>query len=384
MCTVKRACASMRHSQSETARSMRCAEASLEKTTRRQLTTAARVRKLRRVRCDVKAICLLTSVALLLLAAVPSSAQPVISAKSGVVAYTEGTVLLDNAVLEATSTKFPEMKENQVLRTEAGRAEVLLTPGVVVHLGENSSFRLITSRLIDTRVELLEGSAVVDALELAKDTNVTFVCKEASVTLGKAGHYRFDTEPARLRVYAGMVRVEVAGKQAEVSGGKAVGLGNAVLLTEKFDKDSTDSLDNWSRRRAEVMAMANVSAARSAYASSGGSNLWRWNPYFGMYTYLPGSGRFCDSFYGYCYWSPGTVNQVFYRPMPSMNTGFGGFTPSYRTMGATSTGYSGTMASAPAMSSAPAAAASSGSSAASSAGSSSVGRGSGGGGGRGH
>ena len=49
--------------------------------------------------------------------------------------------------------------------TEEGLAEVLLPPGFTLRLGENSSIRMITNRLIDTRVELSTGSAIVDALE---------------------------------------------------------------------------------------------------------------------------------------------------------------------------------------------------------------------------
>src|SRR5579862_5446531 len=100
------------------------------------------------------------------LGAVSVSAQPIISAKAGTIALVEGKVYLADQPVEPSLTKFPDIKENNIVRTEEGRAEVLLTPGVVMHLGENSSFRLITNRLIDTRLELLTGSAVIDALEI--------------------------------------------------------------------------------------------------------------------------------------------------------------------------------------------------------------------------
>src|SRR5215469_11774647 len=63
-------------------------------------------------------------------AAFTASAQPVLSAKSGTIALVEGKVYLGDQVVETTLTKFPDIKENGVLRTEDGRAEVLLTPGV--------------------------------------------------------------------------------------------------------------------------------------------------------------------------------------------------------------------------------------------------------------
>jgi hypothetical protein len=334
-----------------------------------------------------RSLCL--SVAVLALGAISATAQPVISAKAGTIAKVEGKVYLGDSVVEESLTKFLDIKENGVVRTDEGRAEILLTPGIVLHLGEKSSFRLITNRLIDTRLELLTGSAVVDAAEIAKDTSLTVVCKDGTVVLSKAGHYRFDAEPARIKVFAGIADVQIRGEHIEVPAGKMLGLSGNTASVEKFDRTDTDSLDNWARRRGEIMALANVSAAKTlynSYASTGSGGLWSWNPYFGLYTYIPGRGRYCDPFYGYCYWSPSTVNRAYYQPPPQIyNNGGGGFSsPSYSSMGSTSGGYSGAIASSSSsVSSAPAAAASS-SSAASSSGASSAGGGSGAGGGRGH
>src|SRR5437899_10588041 len=99
----------------------------------------------------------------LALAALPLAAQPVISAKSGVVSYTEGTVKLADQPVEATATSFPEVKERAVLHTEDGRAEVLLTMGVILRMREDSSLMMLTNRLIDTRLDLLSGSHLIEA-----------------------------------------------------------------------------------------------------------------------------------------------------------------------------------------------------------------------------
>ena len=78
------------------------------------------------------------------------------------IAYIEGKVLLDNQEIEADGPHFPDMKEASVLRTKEGRAEILPAQGYVLRLGENGSLRLLASRLADTRLELLSGSAVVE------------------------------------------------------------------------------------------------------------------------------------------------------------------------------------------------------------------------------
>jgi hypothetical protein len=334
----------------------------------------------------MKPLSIAVLVAILALMALPAPAQPVISAKSGVVSDVLGKVYLGDQLIEPSLTKFPDVKENAILRTAEGRAEVLLPPGVFLRLGENSSFRMITNRLIDTRIELLSGSAIIEAVELTKDTNVTVVARDATITLDKAGLYRFDMEPARVKVFKGAASVAIAGQNVAVPGGKMLPLSGTASL-EKFNTDDTDSIENWNQRRSQYVAMANLSAAKYAQTGYAGlnGNSWGWNPFYGMYTYIPLRGSACN-FYGYCYYSPSSVNQVYYQASsPSGGGGFNG--PSYRSMPGTSSGYSGTMASSGvSMSSgvsSSAASVSSGSTAASSAGSSSVGHGSAGGGGRG-
>jgi hypothetical protein len=229
--------------------------------------------------------------------------------------------------------------------------EVLLTPGIFLRLGENGSFRMITRRLVDTRLELLTGSAIVEADEIAKETNVTLAVRSATVTFAKAGLYRFDLEPARIKVFKGAANVEIGGQNVVVPGGKMLDLGGGAATLEKFNSEDTDSLDNWNQRRSQYVAMANVSAARYARENSLSLNgsAWGWNPYFGVYTFLPFSGRIWSP-YGYAFWSPGTVEQVYYarQPMPSSFNGGGhGFPPSDASMAPSMNGRSAAMDSAP-------------------------------------
>ena len=63
------------------------------------------------------------SAAAMALGSLPVAAQMVVSAKSGVVNYVEGQVFLNNQAVESSITKYPEMKENAVLRTDAGRVD---------------------------------------------------------------------------------------------------------------------------------------------------------------------------------------------------------------------------------------------------------------------
>src|SRR3981081_3809939 len=96
-------------------------------------------------------------------AGLPVFAQSVISAHSGLVHYVEGQVLLDGKPVEVKITAFPEIKEGKELRTEDGRAEILLNPGVFLRMGENSAIRMVSNKLSDSRVEFLSGSMIIES-----------------------------------------------------------------------------------------------------------------------------------------------------------------------------------------------------------------------------
>ena len=306
-------------------------------------------------------------------------AQPIISAKSGVIAGVEGKVFLDNQPLESSVTHFPDMKENAVLRTEEGRAEVLLPPGYILRVGENASFKMLTNRLIDTRVEMLAGSGILEVDDTNnKDANVVVALKAGAATIVKAGVYRFDSDPARIRVFSGSASVLLGDKTIQVPTGHMLGLTGDGPLVEKFDTGETDALDHWARRRAEAMAVANVSAAKYVNDNYGKLNQssWGFNPYFGLYTYIPMNGTMCNSYYDYCYYSPMVVYDRFYAPMSTYTPSFGqGPTNAgYSTMGTGQNASSNTVAAAPSVGAAPAVR--SGSTASSAAASSSAGHGS--------
>jgi hypothetical protein len=345
------------------------------------------------------------SVAVLTLGTVSVQAQPVISAKSGVIAYVMGKVTVDDKTVEASETKFTEIKENGVLRTEEGRSEVLLTLGTILRSGENASFKMITNRLIDTRLELLTGSHVVEVPEVQKDNNLTIVAKEATVIINKKGIYRFDMDKSTIKVYDGVLGVQMNGQNILLGAGKMVGMSGTTASVEKFDREDTDSLDHWSKQRAERLAMANASSAKqvhdygcSSYPTNFAAatnptttspcynpcNSWRFNPWYGLVTYIP-CGNNISSPYGYRYWSPNNVMRAYYVPTaPVYRNNGGGFGAGpaagvYTGMSQTSSGYSGAMSTSSAGVSAPSAGAMSGSTGSASAGAASGGHGAAGG-----
>lgn len=248
--------------------------------------------------------------------------QQVISAHSGVIHFVEGQATLNGQPVQQKFAEFPDVKNGQTLATQDGRAEVLLTPGVILRIGENSSFKMLSNSRADTRLEVLTGEAVVEVGELLPTNAITLVSGGVHMELVKKGLYRVDAEdPGKFRVYEGEARVTSGDQSLITRKGRQVVFG-AVLDMNSFDVKDMDALMRWASRRSEYLAMANVSAARTASASgyttgSGlGSGLgfgnglfgsWAYNPSYGMFTYLPGGNSMYYDAFGYPYYSPSTV-----------------------------------------------------------------------------
>lgn len=256
-----------------------------------------------------------------------ASAQSVISAHSGVVHYIEGDVSIDGTPIHPKFAEFPDVKAGQLVATGEGRAEILLTPGVFLRMAENSSVRMLSNALADTRLEVVSGSALVEVGELLEHNAISFEASGVHVDLAKKGLYRIDASPASLRVFEGQARVTSGSETLTAHKGHQIDLGTANLADTKFDAKETDAFYRWSSRRAEYVAAANVISARvtsnSDYSSGFANNpgAWSWNPYFGMFTFLPANGVYWSPF-GSAFYSPGMAWAA-YTPRPSLLGGSG-------------------------------------------------------------
>ena len=255
-------------------------------------------------------------------------AQYVISAHSGVVQTVDGQAYLNDQQVQQKFGQFPEIKENQEFRTEEGRAEILLTPGVFLRMTENSSIRMVSNKLTDTRVELLTGSIMVECDDVqkneAKDNAIMLLYKGNSMILVKHGLYRVYADPARFQVYDGEAIVKDDSGQATLKSGKETAL-NGVLMAENFDKKAADDLYLWSNQRSSYLAKASASSAMSLRNSGSGSySPWQFNPMFGMFTFVPYGGVAYSPF-GWGFWSPYSVINSYYA-YPGYGYNYGGGT----------------------------------------------------------
>jgi len=182
--------------------------------------------------------------------ALPANAQSVISTRSGVIYFFQGAVYLGDQALESYPGKFPCVPKGGELRTADGRAEVLLTPGVFLRMGERSAIRLVANDLADTQVELKTGSAIVDSGEPNSGTSVTVIYKDWRVHLVQKGSYRIDSDPPRLQVRQGEAQVSTgpAGQPISVETGMSLPFAG-VLVPERSIGEPGDALSDWSSGR---------------------------------------------------------------------------------------------------------------------------------------
>lgn len=192
----------------------------------------------------------------------PADGQSVISTRSGIVHFFEGAVYLGDQPLESHPGRFSSVPQGAELRTAEGRAEVLLTPGVFLRIGEKSAIRIVANELSNTRVELLAGSAVVDSAEPSPGTSVTLIYRNWSVRSPEQGVYRIDSDPPRLRVLQGKAEVsaDTNARALLVRRGMYVPFG-PVLVPDRSIDQPRDALSTWVEGRQQSISADNAIAA---------------------------------------------------------------------------------------------------------------------------
>ncbi len=193
----------------------------------------------------------------------PAGAQSVISTHAGVIHFFEGNVYLGDQALESHLGKYPAIPQGAELRTADGRAEVLLTPGVFLRMGGQTTIRMVASDLADTQVELRTGSVVVDSGEPNPNTSVTVVYKDWKVHFVQKGVYRIDADPPRLSVQQGQAEVSSGAGGQPVTAEQGMTLPFAgVLVTERLSDPGKDALNDWSNGRSDSINADNAITAQ--------------------------------------------------------------------------------------------------------------------------
>jgi len=226
-------------------------------------------------------------------------------ARPGSLNYVEGQASLEGQSLGPEAIGKTELHAGQSLETQAGKAELLLTPGVFFRLGDNSSATMISLTLTNTELRLDKGEATVEAAELHPENNVVIAEGAAKTRLSKTGFYDFDAEHDIVRVYQGEANIEVNGHNIKVENDHQLAFNAGASMTpEKFNKQQDqDDLYRWSSLRSSYLAEANVDRAQDHQEGYWYGAGWDWDPYYAAYTFIPGDGIFYSPF-GWGFYSP--------------------------------------------------------------------------------
>lgn len=239
-----------------------------------------------------------------------SAQQPGRVAGPGTLNYFEGQVSINGNAVNRNQVGYAQMEPNQTLTTGIGKAEVLLTPGVFIRVGNNSEIRLVSPDIAMPEMEVVRGEALVEVDFKPKDARIDILEHGAVASIQKVGLYRFNSNSDQIAVIDGKLDVSENGRSKELGKGREVNLMSPKLKTVSFDTKAEDDLYRWSSVRAGYLAEANASMAQTfntgygypygPYAGAG----WYWDPYFDFYSWLPGDGYFYGPF-GYPFFSPG-------------------------------------------------------------------------------
>jgi hypothetical protein len=233
------------------------------------------------------------------------------SARPGTLNYVEGQASIGGRQLSPQSVGNTTLEAGQVLATANGKAEILLTPGIFLRLGNDSTVQMVSPDLTHTEVKLEQGRANVEVDQIYSQNTVLIDLKNGQTQLLKKGLYAFDAGNATVRVFDGKAAVypgantQANVKPIDVKGGHQLVLNGEPFKSQGFNKDQakTDPLYKWSSLRSQYLGEANLSLAEQYAAYPGFYPGWYWAGGPFGYTWLPGDGLLWSPF-GYGFYSP--------------------------------------------------------------------------------
>ena len=254
----------------------------------------------------LKALILL-SLATLSASAFAQYANP---ASPGTINYVEGSASIEGRQLSSKSVGQTTMQAGEYLATSDGKVEVLLTPGIFLRLGKDTTIQMVSPALTQTEIKVEHGRADVEVDQIFEQNRILIDQSRGQTQILKRGLYSFNADTATVRVLDGEALVFPGGnyqsevKPIKVKDDHELALASGQLKPQKFDKDqSQDDLYKWSTLRSQYLGQANQTLASDYEGSSDFNPGWYWagGPY--GYTWLPGSGLFWNPF-GYGFYSP--------------------------------------------------------------------------------
>lgn len=273
----------------------------------------------------------------LIVVVVPSVSHAPGPPRPGSINYIEGEASIGTNSLTPASVGSVVLEKNQSLETQAGKVEILLTPGVFLRVAENSSVRMVSPDLANTRVLLEKGRVLVEVIQIRNENDIRIDQNGASTRLLKSGLYDFDAEHAQVRVFKGKAELYTGNQK--------------IMLTEKREftlnteekpkardfepRQFENEFYRWNGLRSGYLSEASADAARvnigpgpGWYGPAWYGLGWYWDPWFSAYTFVPPAGVFYGPF-GWGFYSPIAVYRSPFFYYPSYPHRFGEYHPPY-------------------------------------------------------
>jgi hypothetical protein len=248
-----------------------------------------------------------------------STGQNQNSAVPGTINYVEGKAYVGDQPLDQKSVGKTNLEVGQVLNTDVGKVEVLLTPGVFLRVGDSSSVTMLANGLTDTQVKVTHGHAMVEVDDIYPQNNLRVSEGSAVARLMKPGLYDFNLRQGEMRVFDGEAVVQDGDKEVKLKKDHELNVTNtAQVKAVSFNNKENENGDlyTWSSLRSSYLAEANVDEANLVSAApywgwgwggwGWGWGGWGWDPWFGCFTFMPWGGTFFSP-YGWGFYSPWTV-----------------------------------------------------------------------------
>jgi hypothetical protein len=241
--------------------------------------------------------------------AVVSGAQ---QAVPGTINCVEGHVALDSQAIAAGTVGAAVVNSGHLLETAQGKAEVLLSPGVFLRVGENSGIKMEAASGKEVRVELVRGEAMVEVDNVDKADRLDVIDKGADARVDHSGIYLFNADQPAVLVYNGRVRVEDDRRGFAVRQGEELLLSGSIPKIQKLDRNDTNALYSWTLQRADYASQVSEWTVEALLSLDDGAQYtagWYWNPWYNSWAFVLPKGRSVSPL-GYGYYAPSAVQSL--------------------------------------------------------------------------
>jgi hypothetical protein len=245
------------------------------------------------------------SAAGVLLAIAVAAAQGTVG-HPGAVNFIEGQVTLEGNTLTPGALEGVEVAAGQTLSIAQGKAEVLLTSGAFLRLGDQTAIKMSSQSASNTSVELLRGEAILEVVQPVSG-RLEVLDGQARANIQRPGIYEFHASQPAVAVIAGKARIQENDRSVGLGKGRELTWrGDAAANSGKLARGSLagDALYDWSEQRSRTDAVAGSDTAQ-ALVGTNPANWhgagWYWNPFYATWAYLPAtytrSGPFGEKYF---------------------------------------------------------------------------------------